>query len=405
MRKRGFYFTLIITAFLVSGASMNVTAFGGSLTNDKIKEDEKAKQEAEDQKKSLEEGLTGIQNILNSLEKKKNNLKDYVKELDKDLTQLDTKIEELKEMLGEKEKEVAQARELLEEAEEKEKRQYENMKLRIRFMYEQGAMTYQEMLLKSDSFVDFLNKAEFIKKVSAYDRKMLEDYEEAKVQVRKAKEILEEEQTLLDETKEQLDKDQQAVSKLIKAKEEEIKAYDSDIANKEQLILEYNNEIAAQNAEIEALEASIAAEKKRLEEENKAARTYDGGQFAWPAPSYTRISDDYGDRIHPTLGTKQFHNGIDLAAPNGSPILAAYDGTVVAASYSGTMGNYVMINHGDGLLTIYMHASKLLVSQGQEVSRGQQIANIGSTGRSTGPHLHFGVRKNGAYVSPWNYIR
>lgn len=405
MKKRGFYFTIIITALFVSGASMNFTAFGGSLTNDKIKEDEKAKQEAEDQKKSLEEGLTGIQNILNSLENTKNNLKDYVKELDKDLTQLDRKIEELKEMLGEKEKEVDQARELLEEAEEREKRQYKNMKLRIRFMYEQGAMTYQEMLLKSHSFVDFLNKAEFIKKVSAYDRKMLEDYEEAKVQVKKAKEILEEEQTLLDETKEQLDKDQQAVSKLIKAKEEEIKAYDSDIANKEQLIQEYNNEIAAQNAEIEALEASIAAEKKRLEEENKAARTYDGGQFAWPAPSYTRISDDYGDRIHPTLGTKQFHNGIDLAAPNGSPILAAYDGTVVAASYSGTMGNYVMINHGDGLLTIYMHASKLLVSQGQEVSRGQQIANIGSTGRSTGPHLHFGVRKNGAYVSPWNYIR
>ncbi len=405
MKKRGFYFTIIITVFFISGASMNVHTFGGSLTNDKIKEDEKAKKEAEEQKKSLEEGLTGIQNILNSLENTKNNLKDYVKELDKDLTQLDGKIEELKEMLGEKEKEVEEARELLKEAEEKEKRQYENMKLRIRFMYEQGTMTYQEMLLKSDSFVDFLNKAEFIKKVSAYDQKMLEDYEEAKIQVRKAKEILEEEQTLLDETKEQLDKDQQAVEKLIRVKEEEIKAYDSDISNKEQLIQEYNNEIAAQNAEIEALEASIAAEKKRLEEENKAARTYDGGQFAWPAPSYTRISDDYGDRIHPTLGTKQFHNGIDLAAPNGSPILAAYDGTVVAASYSGTMGNYVMINHGDGLLTIYMHASKLLVSQGQEVSRGQQIANIGSTGRSTGPHLHFGVRKNGAYVSPWNYIR
>lgn len=126
--------------------------------------------------------------------------------------------------------------------------------------------------------------------------------------------------------------------------------------------------------------------------------------FAFPAPSYTRISDDYGNRIHPTLGVEKFHNGIDLAAPNGSPILAAYDGEVVAASYSSSMGNYVMIDHGDSLYTIYMHASALYVSKGDAVTKGQQIAAVGSTGRSTGPHLHFGVRKNGGYVSPWGYL-
>ena len=126
--------------------------------------------------------------------------------------------------------------------------------------------------------------------------------------------------------------------------------------------------------------------------------------FAFPAPSYTKISDDYGNRIHPTLGVEKFHNGIDLAAPNGSPILAAYDGEVVAAAYSSSMGNYVMIDHGDSLYTIYMHASALYVSKGELVTKGQQIAAVGSTGRSTGPHLHFGVRKNGGYVSPWGYL-
>ena len=93
-----------------------------------------------------------------------------------------------------------------------------------------------------------------------------------------------------------------------------------------------------------------------------------------------------------------------MAAPSGSPILAAYDGEVVAAAYNGSMGNYVMLDHGDGLYTIYMHASALYVSKGQTVARGEKIAAVGSTGRSTGPHLHFSVRLNGSYVSPWNYL-
>ncbi len=126
--------------------------------------------------------------------------------------------------------------------------------------------------------------------------------------------------------------------------------------------------------------------------------------FTWPAPNYTRISDDYGYRMHPILGVQQFHNGVDMAAPSGSPILAAYDGEVVAASYSSSMGNYIMINHGDSLYSIYMHASALYVSKGDVVSKGQKIAAVGSTGRSTGPHLHFGVRLNGEYVSPWTYL-
>ena len=101
---------------------------------------------------------------------------------------------------------------------------------------------------------------------------------------------------------------------------------------------------------------------------------------------------------------KQFHNGVDFAAPSGTPIYAAYDGKVVAATYSATMGNYVMIDHGDSLYTIYMHASKLYVSKGDTVVKGQTIAAVGTTGRSTGNHLHFSVRKNGSYVSPWEYL-
>ena len=126
--------------------------------------------------------------------------------------------------------------------------------------------------------------------------------------------------------------------------------------------------------------------------------------FKFPLASYTRVSDDYGMRIHPTLGVEQFHNGVDFAAPKGTAIYAAYDGQVVAAAYSATTANYVMIDHGDGLYTIYMHASALYVNRGDMVAKGETIAAVGSTGRSTGNHLHFSVRLNGSYVSPWGYL-
>ncbi len=120
--------------------------------------------------------------------------------------------------------------------------------------------------------------------------------------------------------------------------------------------------------------------------------------------SYTRVSCDFGNRINPIFKIPEFHSGVDLAAPKGTAIYAAYDGEVVAATYSPSMGNYVMIDHGDNLYTIYMHASTLKVSKGTEVSRGDTIALVGSTGNSTGNHLHFSVRKDGSYVSPWEYI-
>jgi murein DD-endopeptidase MepM/ murein hydrolase activator NlpD len=132
--------------------------------------------------------------------------------------------------------------------------------------------------------------------------------------------------------------------------------------------------------------------------------TYDGGTFSWPCPSSTTISSEYGNRMHPVLGVYKFHNGIDIAASTGSAIVAAYKGTVVGAGYNSSMGNYVMIDHGDGLYTIYMHASALYVSTGQNVAKGDTIAAVGSTGRSTGPHLHFGVRLNGSYVNPHSYV-
>ena len=187
---------------------------------------------------------------------------------------------------------------------------------------------------------------------------------------------------------------------LIAEKKNQIASTESEIAESASTIEEYESQLNQQTSAIAALEAAVAADKRALASQRK----YSGGAFVWPAPSYTYISSEFGYRVHPIYGRTIFHSGLDMAAPGGSPILAAADGVVVAATYESSMGNYVMINHGDGLYTIYMHASALYVSSGQEVSAGDQIAAVGSTGNSTGPHLHFSVRLNGSYVSPWNYL-
>ena len=375
------------------------------LTNDLIKQSEKEKEGAEKSRAALKKGLTDVKQLIADLESAKGELETYIVKLDGDLTVIEENIDMLTEELEKKQEEIDETRLNLEDAIWQSQQQYGLMKKRIQFVYEKGQKSNVEMILNATSFADFLNRAEYVARLSEYDRNMLDRYVETTQKITDIKTELEKEEAELTEAKGDLESEQDALEELISQKEIQIRTYQSDINNKEAAVKEYEAEIAAQNEIIKTLENRIAEERKRLEAENKKLRSYDGGMFKFPCPSYTRISDDYGNRIHPVLGVEKFHNGVDLAAPSGSPILAAYDGDVVGAGYSSSMGNYVMIDHGDSLITIYMHASQLYVSTGQSVSKGQKIAAVGSTGRSTGPHLHFSVRENGNYVSPWKYIK
>ena len=158
----------------------------------------------------------------------------------------------------------------------------------------------------------------------------------------------------------------------------------------------------------------IEAEIKRKEEEARkaaeaAGKTYNTAsigniKFIWPCPASSRITSSFGSRSSPTEGASTDHKGIDIGAATGSNILAAASGEVTIATYSYSAGNYIMINHGGGVYTVYMHCSQLLASVGDQVSQGQVIAKVGSTGYSTGPHLHFGIRVNGSYVNPASYV-
>ena len=376
-----------------------------AVTSDSIREKEREIEKAKEQVSGLKSNLTDVEKLKKELEQSKSDLTAYVRQLDGQLADIQEKISQYNTMITEKEEEIEETTQDLAAAIDLQEQQYAAMKKRIQFMYERSDSFYLETLFGSNSIAGIVNRADYIEALSRYDREKLDEYVETRKYVELCKEELEVEKQLLDEAKEAVEQEEANVSTMIGEKEAQILSVSSDISNKEAAIKEYEDMIAQENAEIAALEKAVAEEKARLEAENAQARIYNGGMFAWPCPSYKRISDEYGNRMHPTLGVEKFHNGLDMAAPSGSSILAAYDGDVVAADYSASMGNYIMIDHGSGLYTIYMHCSALYVSKGQSVSKGQNIAAVGSTGRSTGPHLHFGVRLNGSYVSPWNYLK
>lgn len=379
-------------------------AASSKLTNDYIKEREEQLADIEEQKAALQSGIKDSKNLLSKLQGQQNDLAAYVTQVDAAITQLDENIRLLNDMIEAKEVEIEDIKRELEEARQTEREQYEAMKVRIRFMYEEGEAYYMELLFSAKGFADMLNKADYIEQISEYDRKKLEEYilNEQLIEICQAE--LEEQQALLEDQKTAVEEEKTVQEQLMAEAEQQISEMQLEIDATKLTLADLNAQLQAETDIIEALEAQIEAERKRLEEQNRPQITYDGGMFTHPCPGYIRISDSYGWRMHPILKQQRFHSGIDFAASKGTPILAAYDGSVTAAAYSSSMGNYIMINHGNGLYTVYMHCSALYVSAGQDVTAGQTIAAVGTTGMSTGNHLHFSVRLNGEYVDPANYL-
>ena len=374
------------------------------ITSESIQAIESQISSAQEERNALQGTLTDLQQILSQLEKEKSDLDSYVARLDQELNQMEQTIQELEGKIRTKEAEIDDTQHRLEDARIEEERQYESMKTSISLIYERGLVYMLDIVMGADSFADLLNRVEYVNALVEYSKRMLDGFIATRRIIELYEEALEAEKNYLDEARSAVEEEKESLEALIEEKAREIQAYQENISTQAQAVAEYKADIAARNEIIAALEAAAEAERRRILEQNGKLRTYDGGTFAFPMESYVRVSDDYGPRIHPTLHVEQFHNGVDLTAPRGTAIYAAYDGVVIAATYSQSMGNYVMIDHGDNLFTIYMHASALYVSEGDVVSKGQKIAAVGATGRATGNHLHFSVRKNGEYVNPWDYI-
>ncbi len=396
---------VLCITFFADMSKQNVSATSlSSITSKSIREKEEQIKKAQAEKKDLQSGLSNLKDIKKQLESQRTNLRNYVTQLDKSLMLIEQNIADLQMKIGIKEEEIQTREAQFEEALTKEENQKEAMVAHIRMVYETGEMQMIDMLLMAQGFGDLLNKADYVERVASYDQRMLQNYKTIKQYVDLCRQELELEKEILGETKAGVEEEQRNLEALIEQKTQDIIKYETDIDNREKAIREYEEEIKAEEEEIAALEALIAEEREKILADSGAVLTYDGGKFVFPIASYTRVSSEFGMRRHPTLGINKFHSGVDLAAPKGTAIYAAYDGVVAAASYSSSMGNYVMIDHGGSLFTIYMHASALYVKKGDVVIRGEKIAGVGTTGRSTGNHLHFGVRLNGEYVSPWNYI-
>lgn len=368
--------------------------------------------DAQSEINDLKNKAEAAEDQIDAAEEKKAELEAVVAEMDKELTAAMEEYNDLAVQQSSLEEEIAEVEVQLDEAAQKEESQYEDMKLRIQYMYEVGNQSYLELLMSSENIVDFINNAAYIIELSLYDRDMLQSYQETKKQIADNKVKLEEDNkklaVLVDDAKDKYD----AVNTLVEDKLEQVDAYKAEIARLEGNKNIYEDEIEEQTAIIAELEKKAAAAEPQTPSNSTTSSSSSssnsnassGGAFVWPVPSSSIVTSDYGYRNHPSSGRYSFHSGIDIGAPTGAQILAASGGTVTSAGWNSSMGNYVMISHGNGLITVYMHASVLSVSTGQSVSAGQQIALVGSTGDSTGPHLHFSVRLNGAYVSPWNYL-
>ncbi len=358
--------------------------------------------ELEKEKKQIQAGKTNIERLKNSLIYSRNQVSEMVEALDLQVAELQGNIDNYNALIETKKQEIQVTMQEVQAAEDTVSEYYNAMKERIRYMYERGDNGSLELILSSKSLSDMLNKADYIEALEAYDRQQLAEYQLVVEYCNTVKLQLEEEQSVLEEAQVALLEEQDNINELIETKTAEIEAYNQEINNTQQALNEYQEELEAQDSIIKDLEAAIKAEQQALSEATR--RHYDGGMFVHPCPGYKRVSSEFGNRVNPVTHVSQLHNGIDLAAPAGTPIYAAYDGTVVAAAYTAAMGNYIMIDHGDGLYTIYMHASALYVSKGQGVKAGDHIAAVGTTGRSTGNHLHFTVRLNGSYRNPREYF-
>lgn len=393
---RGFLACILAATLAVPGTALAVTSQDA--------------EDAREQVSSMEDEMKKVQQTLTDLEGLKNDTAAYVRELDLSLEQLGAELSSLEEQRISKEEEIAAAQQELEEARQTEENQYEAMKLRIRYMYERGETSYFDILLQSENIADMLNRAEYISQIAEYDRNQLELYARTKEEVAQKEAVLEQEHSELLAVQEATEAKQTSVETLLANKQQELQSYEAQIASAENQISEYEKDIALQEARIKEIEEEIRRQEEEARKQAEAAgttyKTTSLGDinFIWPCPSSSRITSGFGGRSSPTEGASSNHKGIDIGASTGSDILAAAGGTVTISTYSSSAGNYIMISHGGGVSTVYMHCSQRLVEVGDTVSQGQVIAKVGSTGYSTGPHLHFEIRSGGGNVDPSLYV-
>ena len=344
---------------------------------------------------------TGLQNEKDSLENQIDQALAEKEALVKKINGLSASMKDTEAQLAEKAAEIDETEQGLIMAKLDKNAQYESMRQRIRYMYENGNTDYFQILLESQSISDFLIKAEYILQLSEYDRDKLFEFQDTIEEIEEQELALKAEYENLSALQENLTKQSQEAKALLEAKSAELADMQSQLAD-------VKNQIKKAEEEERRRQEAAAANKKPANSSkpssSKPPVVSGNGYFTHPCPGMSYQSSYFGEVRH-GIGDTRPHSGHDYAAPKGTPIYAAAAGTVLIARYSNSAGYWVVIDHGNGLTTKYMHMFEMpYVSEGQKVVKGQHIGGVGTTGQSTGNHLHFQVEEYGVPVNPSKYL-
>ena len=408
MKKKAISIVCIILAFLMMVTlvvsvigSLGALAAGGQDQIDAL----------EQQKSELQSQQASIQTNIDDLIAQQADVIDQKAAMDEKNELARQEIELINEQIDVYTGLIEDKAEELEKAEAAEQAQYELYRKRVRAMEEEGSYTYLDILFQCRSLSDVLSAIDMIGEIMDSDKRLFEEYKAARETTEQVKAEYEATLAQLGEKQETLEAEKAELEEQIAAAVEVINQLQDDIdAAKAEYAKAAAAEAAAQ-ASINAIIAQMQAEEEAARQEaaqNNQQYTGTGstatGTYIWPCPSSTYVTSAFGMRDHPLFGDERPHSGIDIAGSAGSEVLAADSGTVAVATYSSSYGNYVTIYHSNGDYTLYAHMSSLAVSAGQSVTQGDVIGYVGSTGWTTGPHLHFEIRVNGSTVDPLSYF-
>ncbi len=341
-----------------------------------------------------------IQNQIDTIKKDKENTIQRKTLIENQIGHLRNEIQVVTDMMAQLELQIILKEEELDEAKQEEAKYYDLFCERVRSMEESGDVSYISILFGSSDFPDLLERVNVVNDISTYDNQIMDQLETARIAIDEAKAQLEKSHTEHENAKASLE-DSQAT---LKAQQAELASIVAEIQAKQD---EYQAQVDALSEDFVDLTNEIEKAEQAYQAEHNQGTGVGTGDFIWPVSGYTRISSPYGWRNHPISGKRSFHGGVDIPAPGGTNLLASKAGTVVISKYNSSYGNYVVIAHYDGTKTLYAHMRSAAVSAGNTVDQGQVIGYVGTTGSSTGNHLHFEIwtgSSSSTRVNPMNYF-